>query len=62
MFKRVSEKTAENSEHVGRQARPGFEPGMSHLPVVSVTAVPLVEPKTFEGEEDLKHIKFLFLC
>ena len=31
----------ENSE-LGRQARPGFEPGTSRFPVLSVTAVPLV--------------------
>ena len=28
---RVSEKTTENYERLGRQARPGFEPGTSHL-------------------------------
>ena len=32
----------ENSERLGRQARLGFEPGTSHLPILSVTAVPLV--------------------
>ena len=32
----------ENSERLGRQLRPGFEPGTSRLPVLSVTAVPLV--------------------
>ena len=31
--KRVSEKTTENSERLGRQVRPGFEPGTSRLPV-----------------------------
>ena len=35
-------KTTENSEWLGRQAQPGFEPGTSCLPVLSVTAVPLV--------------------
>ena len=29
----VSEKTTENSERLGRQARPGIEPGTSRLPV-----------------------------
>ena len=42
VFTRVSENTTENSERPGRQARPGFEPGTSCLPVLSVTAVPLV--------------------
>ena len=32
----------EDSERLGRQARPVFEPGSSHLPVLSVTAEPLV--------------------
>ena len=36
VFTRVSEKTTENSERLGRQARPGFEPGTSRLPVLSV--------------------------
>ena len=40
VFPRVSEKTTDNSERLGRQARPGFEPGTSRLPVLSVTAVP----------------------
>ena len=31
---RVSEKTTENFERLGRQARPGFEPGISRLPVL----------------------------
>ena len=35
-------KTTENSEWLGRQARPGFEPGTSRLPVSSVTTLPLV--------------------
>ena len=33
VFTRVSEKTTENSERIGRQARLGFEPGTSRLPV-----------------------------
>ena len=41
VFTRVSEKTTENSEKLGQQARPGFEPGTSRLPVLSVTAMPL---------------------
>ena len=35
----------ENPERLGGQARPGFEPGTSRLPVLSVTAVPLVGPE-----------------
>ena len=31
VFMRVSEKTRENSEQLGRQARPGIEPGTSQL-------------------------------
>ena len=42
VFARVSEKTTENSDRLGRQARPEFEPGNSRFPVLSVTAVPLV--------------------
>ena len=30
---KVSEKTKENFEQLGRQVRPGFEPGISRLPV-----------------------------
>ena len=41
---RVSEKNTENSERLSRQARPGFEPGTSRLPVLSVTTLPLVGP------------------
>ena len=32
---RVLEKTTENSERLGRQARPRSEPGTSRLPVLS---------------------------
>ena len=32
----------ENSEQLGRQARLGFEPGTSSLPVLSITAEALV--------------------
>ena len=39
---RVSEKTTENSERLGQQTRPGFEPGTSRLPVLSITTPPLV--------------------
>ena len=39
---RVSEKTKQNSERLGWQARPGFKPGTSRLPVLSVTTPPLV--------------------
>ena len=38
----------ENSEWLGRQARPGFEPGTSRLPVLSVTAVSLVGRTSIE--------------
>ena len=33
---------------LGRQARPGFEPGASRFPVLSVTTQPVVGPKYFE--------------
>ena len=39
---RISEKTTENSEWLGRQARLGFEPGTSCFPVLSATTSPLV--------------------
>ena len=42
MFMRVSKKTTENSERLGRQVRPEFEPGTSRLPVKSATISPLV--------------------
>ena len=48
VFTWVSEKTTDNSDRLGRQARPGFEPGTSRLPVLSVTTVPLVGPETYE--------------
>ena len=35
-------KTTENSERLGRQARPGFEPVISRLPVLSATTATLV--------------------
>ena len=41
LFMQVSEKTTENSEWLSRQARPGFEPRTSHLPVLSGTIPPL---------------------
>ena len=41
---RLSEKTTENSEWLGRQARQEFEPGTSRLPVLSITAVLLMGP------------------
>ena len=34
VFMQVSEKTTENSERLGRQARQGFEPGSSRLPAL----------------------------
>ena len=36
MFTRVSENTTENAKRLGRQALPGFEPGTSRFPVLSV--------------------------
>ena len=43
---RVSEKTTENFEQLGRQARPEIEPGTSRLLVLECrTAQPLVEPR-----------------
>ena len=53
---RVSEKTTENSERLGRQARPGLESGTSRLPVLSVTAVPQVEP--IYAEESKKYVLY----
>ena len=41
-------KTTEYSERIGQQARLGFEPGTSRLPVLSDTAVPLVGPPSYE--------------
>ena len=35
----------ENSERLGQQARPEFEPGTSHLPVLSVATLSLVGPQ-----------------
>ena len=47
VFKRISEKTTENSERLGRQARPGIEPGTSRLPVFERrTTQPLEGPRT----------------
>ena len=42
VFTRASEKMKENSEMLGRHARPGFESGTSRLPILSVTTPPLV--------------------
>ena len=53
IFTRVSEKTTENSERLGRQARPGFEPGTFRLPVLNVTAMPLVG-QTLENETNIR--------
>ena len=38
----VLEKTTENSKRLGLQARLGFEPGTSRLPVLSITTLSLV--------------------
>ena len=46
-FTRVSKKTTENSEQLGRQARPKIEPGTSRLPNFQRRAAqPLVRTKT----------------
>ena len=42
LFTRVSEKTTENSERLGRQAQQRFKPGTSRLLILSVTTPPLV--------------------
>ena len=56
LFTRVSEKTTENSKGLGRQGRPGFEPGTSRLPVLSATSPPLLGPHSRETEvECAKH-------
>ena len=34
IFKRVLEKTMENSKRLGRQTRPEFEPSTSRLPIL----------------------------
>ena len=48
VFTSVSEKTTENSERLGRQARPGVEPGTSRLPIFErKTAQLLVGPRTY---------------
>ena len=53
VFMRVSEKITENSEQLGRQVRPGFEPGTSSLLVSSVTTPPLVWQGIYEGASAL---------
>ena len=45
---RVSENTTENSERLGQQARPEFEPGTSRLPVLRATT-PLLEGPLKKG-------------
>ena len=55
----ILEKITENSEWLGRQARPGFEPGTSRLPVLSVTAVPLVGP-SLQGKLFEKTLHFYY--
>ena len=41
-FQREPRKTPNEMVSDGRQGRPWFEPGSSRIPVLSVTAVPLV--------------------
>ena len=45
MFTRVSEKTTENSERLGRQARPRNEHGTSRLPIFEHSTVFLAQNK-----------------
>ena len=52
----------ENPERLGRQARPGFEPGTSRLPVLSVTAVPLVGLLRILGKTQLLHPSAIYTC
>ena len=50
----------ENSERLGRQVGPGFEPGTSRLPVYSSTTPPLAESKeTDDSRITLRRIKTL---
>ena len=55
-LREFSEKTTENSERLGREARPRYELG-SRLPVLSITTPPLVGATLSEikvsGETDL---------
>ena len=48
VFTRVSEKTIENSERLGRQARPGVEPGL--IGVVSLVGIFLRNPSPYLRE------------
>ena len=50
IFTRVSEKTRKNSERLGQQAQPEFEPGISRLPVLSATTPPLVGHRYVESQ------------
>ena len=58
VFTRVLEKTTENTERLGRQARPGFEPSTSHLPVLSATTPLLVGLRC--GYITMRHLHFFF--
>ena len=58
VFTRVSEKTTETSEQLGRQARAGFKPGTSRLPVSSVTTLPLVGFRKMVREISMKMCKY----
>ena len=54
VFTRVSEKTTENiSKRLSRQAWPGFEPGTSCLPILSVTT-PILVGKSLKTTFNLK--------
>ena len=54
VFTRVSEKNTKSSERQGRQVRPGFEPGTSRLPVLSVTTPLLVKLLNQNGNSPIK--------
>ena len=53
VFTRVLEKTTEKSERLGRQMRPGFEPGTSRFPVLSTTTPPFGGAKTSWSRKDI---------
>ena len=48
VFKRVSEKTTENSERLDRQAWPGIEPGTSRLPVQNRSVIGVAKDRQFD--------------
>ena len=58
----VLEKTTGNSEGLGRQTQPGFNPGTSRLPVLSVITLPLVGQGEGEHKWKQKSFKTTSLC